>query len=229
MGALLLLLALDAGGKVPFGKDYEAGLARAKERGVPVLLYFWCDWSPYCAELDRGALSEDPVVAAAAEFVPVLVDVSKDPLKLRDRFRIRFAPTLLVVSAEGKSLLEHKETWETERVLKTLRLAARRFGRAFWSPGVKAALEAAKKDRRPVLVFRPRRDEKVDPPEKYLRSALGDFAWKFLYAVGEPADEPAFELLDSADGRRLAQFPTGIKEEDFRRELEEAYRAWKNP
>ena len=48
MLSILLLAAGSAyaggGGKLPMGKDYEEGLARAKAEGKPLVLYFTADW-----------------------------------------------------------------------------------------------------------------------------------------------------------------------------------------
>lgn len=225
MIALLFALLSDAGGKVPFGKDYDAALAKAKERGVPVLLYFWCDWSPYCPELDKGALSDEAVVKAAEEFVPVIVDVSKDSKRLREKFKVRFAPTLLFVDAGEKILDEHRDTWEAERVLKTFRYMARRHGRAFWCKTPAEALDLGKKERKLVVVWSPAKDSKDEAPEKQIREAMGDDAWKFLWVAGDPADAASFTVLNPDSSKSVASLP-GVFD-DLKSKLLECHKAWK--
>ena len=44
VGLLLVPAIADDGGKLPFGKDYDAGLETAKTTGKPILVYFTADW-----------------------------------------------------------------------------------------------------------------------------------------------------------------------------------------
>lgn len=169
------------------------------------------------------------MVKAAEEFVPLLVDVSKDAKRLREKFKVRFAPTLLFVDSGEKVLDEHRDTWEAERVLKTFRLTARRHGRAFWCTSATEALELGKKERKLVVVWCPLKDSQAEPPEKEIREAMGDDAWKFLYVAGDPADAAAFLVLnpdlEKPFDKPVATIPVDSKE--LKSKLLECRKGWK--
>jgi protein disulfide-isomerase len=96
--------------------DFEAAKAASAERGIPILVDFtgsdWCGW---CIRLKKEVFSEDAFITyARANLVMLELDFPMrfklpDALReqnetLRERYRIRGFPTILLLDAEGKEL-----------------------------------------------------------------------------------------------------------------------------
>ena len=63
--------------RVPWMANFDAAMAEAKTREVPVLVDFWANWCPSCRTADQKVFSSRDVEAAIwGKFVPVRVDVS---------------------------------------------------------------------------------------------------------------------------------------------------------
>jgi len=109
------LLSLSASG-AEWLADYPGALAKAKASGKPVLLDFTgSDWCPYCIELKKNSLStaefesfaEQNLILVEVDF-PRRKKIAAEQLKANEalarRFGIEGFPTLVLVSAEGKSM-----------------------------------------------------------------------------------------------------------------------------
>ena len=96
--------------------DFEAAKKAASEREVPILVDFtgsdWCGW---CIRLKDEVFSKDTFIAYAKEnLVLLMLDFPMrtelpEALKeqnetLRERYRIRGFPTILLLDAEGEEL-----------------------------------------------------------------------------------------------------------------------------
>lgn len=99
-----------------WGTDFEAAKAASAERGVPILVDFtgsdWCGW---CIRLKKEVFKEEAFIAYARENL-VLLELDfpmrfklPDALReqnetLRERYKIRGFPTILLLDAEGTEL-----------------------------------------------------------------------------------------------------------------------------
>lgn len=130
--AALLPLSVLAAAPEPgvFTQDYDAALAAAAERGLPVLLDFtgsdWCHW---CMVADEKVFSTDEWKAwAATNVVPVTVDFPNDESlvpeqwrgrneELAEKFGVDGFPTFVLVSSDAKEIgrfgLDPSETPES--------------------------------------------------------------------------------------------------------------------
>lgn len=82
---------------------YEAGLARARETGRPLLISFWADWCKYCQKM-KAETYVDPAVVAAVnrDFVAVTVNTTEDRKRAADYF-VRGLPTIWFVEPDGRT------------------------------------------------------------------------------------------------------------------------------
>ena len=111
-----ILLAGSAVAESLWGTDFEEAKAAAAERGVPILVDFtgsdWCGW---CIRLKEEVFKKDAFIEYAKENL-VLLELDfpmrtelPEALReqneaLRERFRIRGFPTILLLNAEGEEL-----------------------------------------------------------------------------------------------------------------------------
>jgi len=95
--------AAGAATEVPWGHDYDAALAKAKEAGKPILIAFHATWCPPCREMKAKTYKNASVVAKAESFVPVYVDIDEKKA-LSDQFEIRGIPHYVIVSPQGQEV-----------------------------------------------------------------------------------------------------------------------------
>jgi len=83
-------------------------LAKAREQGRPVLLYFSADWCLPCKELSVTTFRDPMVLSATAEITLVKVDLttaaSGTTEKLRQDLGLVGVPTLIILGKEGQEL-----------------------------------------------------------------------------------------------------------------------------
>ena len=96
---------------LPWLEDYDAAVAEAKSRKVPILLDFWASWCAPCQKLDATVFSLPQVEeAASGRYVLMRVDLSNTPpppanAKIAERYGVATIPSLLVVDAESGRLI----------------------------------------------------------------------------------------------------------------------------
>lgn len=83
--------------------DYDAALKQAQSTNKMVVIDFFATWCGPCRMMERNTFSDEKVRQRLAEFVPLKIDVDKQP-KLAARYGIEGMPTTLVVDATGKPL-----------------------------------------------------------------------------------------------------------------------------
>ncbi len=83
-------------------QDYPAGLNLARERGLPLLLYFWAPGCRPCELYEQKAFT-DPEIAAYinARLVPIKLN-SNEERDLARRYRVMGTPTLFFLTPEAK-------------------------------------------------------------------------------------------------------------------------------
>lgn len=82
---------------------WEEGLAVARERGDPVMLFLSAAWCTDCAEMERTTLSNPQIRANLEEFVPVKVDADRRP-RVRDRYNMGGFPSTVFCTPDGTIL-----------------------------------------------------------------------------------------------------------------------------
>jgi uncharacterized protein len=82
---------------------WEAGLAAARERDDPVMLFLSAAWCVDCAEMERTTLSNPQIRANLEEFVPIKVDANRRP-RVRDRYNMGGFPSTVFCTPDGRIL-----------------------------------------------------------------------------------------------------------------------------
>ena len=76
-----------------WNKDYNAGIALAKQKNKPVLLCFSKQGAPFCTDMWQNVYSKSSVKKyVEANFVPILIDVDKQP-EIAKRYKVTYYPT----------------------------------------------------------------------------------------------------------------------------------------
>ena len=83
--------------------DYDAALKDAQSGNKLVVIDFFATWCGPCRMMERNIFPDEKVQQRLARFVPLKVDVDKQP-KLAAQYGITAMPTTLVVDATGKPI-----------------------------------------------------------------------------------------------------------------------------
>jgi thioredoxin 1 len=81
---LILLFGLTTGcapgaDTIPWTNDLNQAIAAAKKENKPIMIDFMADWCPPCKEMDDSAFSDASVIFKAKSFIPVRIDIDKQP------------------------------------------------------------------------------------------------------------------------------------------------------
>lgn len=86
--------------------DYETALSESQRLKRPLLIHFYADWCVPCRRMDRDVLSSPELAAQLMQsFIGVKVNADKFPQLLK-KYGVRSLPADLVVSPEGKVLIQ---------------------------------------------------------------------------------------------------------------------------
>jgi thiol:disulfide interchange protein len=83
--------------------DYDAALKDAQSGNKLVVIDFFATWCGPCRMMERDTFPDEKIQQRLAGFVPLKVDVDKQP-KLAAQYGITGMPTTLVVDATGKPI-----------------------------------------------------------------------------------------------------------------------------
>jgi thioredoxin-related protein/YHS domain-containing protein len=92
--------------KTGWVKDFETAESESQRLKRPLLIHFHADWCVPCRRMDRDVLSSPELAEQFQQsFVGVKVDADQHPDLLK-RFSVRSLPADVVVSPEGKVLIQ---------------------------------------------------------------------------------------------------------------------------
>lgn len=100
--------------------------ARAHRQGLPMLVFAFAAWAAGSAEMDRAVWSDPNVVAVAARFVALRLDLTAaegDAEGYAQRYGVVAVPETVVLDGEGRVVDRASGVANVERVLAALRKA----------------------------------------------------------------------------------------------------------
>lgn len=96
-------------GLIPWETNFEAGLAKAKSEGKPVLIDTWATWCVNCRVLEKKTFGNPAVAAEAERFVPLKIQLESANSPITKEFMARFGwkayslPTTLLLDSSGET------------------------------------------------------------------------------------------------------------------------------
>jgi thiol:disulfide interchange protein DsbD len=101
----LVLLRPEAHAGVIWVRDHLEGLSAARAAGRPAIVDFTADWCAACKELEHFTYTDPAVVQCAAEFVPIMVDGTRESAEfdaLRKEYGFKGLPAVYFVCPDGR-------------------------------------------------------------------------------------------------------------------------------
>jgi thioredoxin-related protein len=90
---------------VDWRSDYNTARKEATEKGRPLLLDFGYEGCTYCRKLDATTFRDPAVVKVLnSKFVPLRIDIEKDPRHLAEQLNLQKYPTVIFATPEGQVL-----------------------------------------------------------------------------------------------------------------------------
>jgi thiol-disulfide isomerase/thioredoxin len=86
---------------IPWGTDYTAAQAAAKDSGKLIMIDFYTDWCTWCKKLDKDVYPDATVVQVASEFIPLKLDAEKNGERLANHYHVAAYPTVLFIDDRG--------------------------------------------------------------------------------------------------------------------------------
>ena len=88
--------------------DEAASLAYAQENNLPVIIDFTADWCAACKELEHFTYTDPRVIAQSKNFVPVMIDATKDTdpevAALLKKYKVNGLPTVKFLLPDGSPM-----------------------------------------------------------------------------------------------------------------------------
>jgi thiol:disulfide interchange protein len=111
-------------GPIAWTSSLELAQKKAAREKKVVLVDFTAEWCGPCKQMLATTYKDKAVVARAAkQFVPVLIDVDKQP-KLAQKYNVSAIPTVLFLDGSGKVLHRSMGYHDTKAFLKIMDQAA---------------------------------------------------------------------------------------------------------
>jgi hypothetical protein len=113
--------------RIEWTADVQAGLARAKAEGRPVLIAFVSSAASICRDLESGPFADPRVIEAARPFVAVRVDLDTDKASAR-AYHAAVVPDVRFLDTAGRETGRMRnrpagEAWDAVAVAEQIRAA----------------------------------------------------------------------------------------------------------
>jgi len=100
--------------------DYRQGMARGKQTGRTVMIYFYSDSCPSCTKMEQETWKDARVVAALnSRYTPVKVNVNTER-EVAGLYKVYYLPTTWFIKPDGKSYGSRSGYIPAEMLLKIL-------------------------------------------------------------------------------------------------------------
>lgn len=91
-------------GPIPWLTSLSKAKQVAAKQKKPIMVDYFAEWCPPCKAMMAGTYKDKAVVARAKRFVPVLIDIDKQP-KETEAAKVEAVPTVVFYNRTGKEIL----------------------------------------------------------------------------------------------------------------------------
>ena len=92
--------------------DYESGIKIAKQEDKPILIAFYKAGTKFCSEMWGNTYTNENIIKfIEANFVPIMVDVDKQP-ELVTEYEVGYYPTHFIKTSDNKEIIITKRGYD---------------------------------------------------------------------------------------------------------------------
>lgn len=144
LAATSVAAAADAPAGIPFGVNMEAALAKAQLQPRVTVVVFSAQWCPWCTRMQTGAFADPRILALAARFHWVKIDIDLDP-EVAMRYGVRGVPHTVLLNVRGQPLASRAGYMTAEVLLPMLQEFVDKAAAQGEGEDIVTAVEAVKK------------------------------------------------------------------------------------
>lgn len=80
---------------------YDEAIAMAKEKNMPVLMFFHADWCHWCRKMEKEVLVEENVKTAMENYIFFKSDTDKEK-EIAKKYHVRGLPSFVIIDSKEK-------------------------------------------------------------------------------------------------------------------------------
>ncbi|MCB0647559.1 MAG: thioredoxin family protein [Saprospiraceae bacterium] len=149
---ILLSCDLNAGNSPFNSNDFDEAVKKASATGKPILINFYAEWCSPCKWMEETTFQDEKVIAIIeSNFIALKINIDDiQGLRLKEKFEIKFLPTLLIIDNRHRVIDRIEESIGAERLYDVLQ-----------SPGTSLARKKINSNTNPKALMAHLRKDKV--------------------------------------------------------------------
>lgn len=101
LAALALCGSSWGNSEMPWVRDYDTALSKAKSSNQLIMVDFYADWCSWCKRLDSETFANREVAGLSSRFVPLRLNSEIEGQTLASQYKIKSLPSVILIDPRG--------------------------------------------------------------------------------------------------------------------------------
>lgn len=111
--------------EIPWAENLDTAIEQAQAEGKLIFLDVYADWCPPCQRMEAETFTDQAVISALQDYVPLKVDSDANP-DIARQYGVQALPTLFVLTPDGSPVYRQEGFASAEGLIELLRAATTR-------------------------------------------------------------------------------------------------------